>query len=175
MKVFKIILFVMIWAVFCMAEPADYEPFLLKQPDGTTLLARLVGDEHFSVLETADGYILQKDALGYYAYADETGKSSGIYARDPNSRSSSELQFLAKLNPDAIYQKLLAESPDDEALEYGIPKFALPKNTAHARSEQKTHSRRHPWSRNSRPIFRYQIQECGPQKTIFRNAEQGRL
>ena len=127
MKVFKIILFVMIWAVFCMAEPADYEPFLLKQPDGTTLLARLVGDEHFSVLETADGYILQKDALGYYAYADETGKSSGIYARDPNSRSSSELQFLAKLNPDAIYQKLLAESPDDEALEYGIPKFALPK------------------------------------------------
>ena len=127
MKVFKIILFVMIWAVFCMAEPADYEPFLLKQPDGTTLLARLVGDEHFSVLETADGYILQKDALGYYAYADETGKSSGIYARDPNSRSSSELQFLAKLNPDAIYQKLLAESSDDEALEYGIPKFALPK------------------------------------------------
>lgn len=110
-----------------MAEPADYEPFFLKQPDGTTLLARLVGDEHFSVLETADGYILQKDALGYYAYADETGKSSGIYARDPNSRSSSELQFLAKLNPDAIYQKLLAESPDDEALEYGIPKFALPK------------------------------------------------
>lgn len=127
MKIFQIILFVMIWAVFCMAEPADYEPFFLKQPDGTTLLARLVGDEHFSVLETADGYILQKDALGYYAYADETGKSSGIYARDPNSRSSSELQFLAKLNPDAIYQKLLAESPDDEALEYGIPKFALPK------------------------------------------------
>ena len=110
-----------------MAEPADYEPFFLKQPDGTTLQARLVGDEHFSVLETADGYILQKDALGYYAYADETGKSSGIYARDPNSRSSSELQFLAKLNPDAIYQKLLAESPDDESLEYGIPKFALPK------------------------------------------------
>ena len=127
MKIFQIILFVMIWAVFCMAEPADYEPFFLKQPDGTTLLARLVGDEHFSVLETADGYILQKDALGYYAYADETGKSSGIYARDPNSRSSSELHFLAKLNPDAIYQKLLAESPDDEALEYGIPKFALPK------------------------------------------------
>ncbi len=126
-RIFQIALFAMLCASLCMAEPADYEPFFLKQPDGTTLLARLVGDEHFSVLETADGYILQKDALGYYAYADETGKSSGIYARDPNSRSSSELQFLAKLNPDAIYQKLLAESPDDEALEYGIPKFALPK------------------------------------------------
>lgn len=127
MRISQIALFAMLCASLCMAEPADYEPFLLKQPDGTTLLARLVGDEHFNVLETADGYILQKDALGYYAYADETGKSSGIYARDPNSRSSSELQFLAKLNPDAIYQKLLAESPDDEALEYGIPKFALPK------------------------------------------------
>ena len=126
-RIFQIALFAMLCASLCMAEPADIEPFFLTQPDGSTLLARFVGDEHFNVLETEDGYILQKDALGYYAYADETGKSSGIYARNPNSRSGSDIQFLAKLNPDAIYQKLLAEAPDDESLEYGIPKFALPK------------------------------------------------
>lgn len=126
-RISQIALFAMLCASLCMAEPADIEPFFLTQPDGSTLLARFVGDEHFNVLETEDGYILQKDALGYYAYADETGKSSGIYARNPNSRSDSDIQFLAKLNPDAIYQKLLAEVPDDESLEYGIPKFALPK------------------------------------------------
>lgn len=127
MKAFQIALLIMICAVFCMAEPADNEPFILKQPDGSSFEARLVGDERFHVLETIDGYILQKDALGYYAYADETGNSSGIYARTPKNRSDSDIQFLAKLDPDAIYQKLLAEAPAEETLEYGIPKFTLPK------------------------------------------------
>ena len=130
MRISQIALFAMLCASLCMAEPADYEPFLLKQPDGTTLLARLVGDEHFNVLETADGYILQKDALGYYAYADETGKSSVIYARDPNSRSSSELQFLAKLNPDAIYQKLLENPPMTKHWNTGYPNLRSQKYSA---------------------------------------------
>lgn len=127
MKFFKIAILAMFWASLCMAEPADMEPFSLTQPDGSTLLARLVGDEHFHVLETADGYILQKDVLGFYAYADENGNSSGIYARDPSNRNDSDVQFLAKLNPEATYQKMLSETPAEETLEYSIPKFAQPK------------------------------------------------
>ena len=127
MKIFKIAILAMFWASLCMAEPADIEPFLLTQPDGSTLHARLVGDEHFHVLETADGYILQKDVLGFYAYADENGNSSGIYARDPNNRSNADTQFLSKLNPETTYQKLLNEAPAEETLEYSIPKFAQPK------------------------------------------------
>lgn len=127
MKIFRIAILAMFWASLCMAEPADMEPFSLTQPDGSTLLARLVGDEHFHVLETADGYILQKDVLGFYAYADENGNSSGIYARDPSNRNDSDVQFLAKLNPEATYQKMLSETPAEETLEYSIPKFAQPK------------------------------------------------
>ena len=130
MKFFKVALFAIvgvIGAVNSMAEPASDETFILKQPDGSTVEVRLVGDEHFHVFETADGYILQKDALGYYAYADESGESSGIYARNAHERSSADVQFLAKLDPDAIFKKLWVEAPDEDLLDYGLPKFAYPK------------------------------------------------
>ena len=113
-----------IGAVNSMAEPASDETFNLKQPDGSSVEVRLVGDEHFHVYETADGYILQKDVLGYYAYADESGESSGIYARNAHERTSSDAEFLAKLDPDAIFKKLRAEAPDEDFLDYGLPKFA---------------------------------------------------
>ena len=130
MKFFKVALFAIvgvIGVVNSMAEPASDETFNLKQPDGSTVEVRLVGDEHFHVFETADGYILQKDALGYYAYADESGESSGIYARNAHERSSADVQFLAKLDPDAIFKKLLAEAPDENLLDYGLPRFAYPR------------------------------------------------
>lgn len=130
MKFFKIALFAMvgaIGAVNSMAEPASDETFNLKQPNGSTVEVRLVGDEHFHIFETADGYILQKDVLGYYAYANESGESSGIYARNEHERSSADVQFLAKLDPDAIFKKLRAEAPDEDLLEYGLPKFAYPR------------------------------------------------
>ena len=130
MKYFKVALFALvgvIGVVNSMAEPASDETFNLKQPDGSTVEVRLVGDERFHVFETADGYILQKDVLGYYAYADESGESSGIYARNAQERSSSDAQFLARLDPDAIFKKLLAEAPDEDLLDYGLPKFAYPR------------------------------------------------
>ncbi|MBR3071723.1 M6 family metalloprotease domain-containing protein [Fibrobacter sp.] len=127
MKFFPIAFLVMTGFVCSMAEPASDETFNLKQPDGSTVEVRLVGDERFHVFETADGYILQKDVLGYYAYADESGESSGIYARNAHERSSSDAQFLAKLDPDAIFKKMLAEAPDEDLLDYGLPKFAYPR------------------------------------------------
>lgn len=130
MNFFKTALFAMvgvIGAVNSMAEPASDETFNLKQPDGSSVEVRLVGDEHFHVYETADGYILQKDALGYYAYADGSGESSGIYARNAHERTSSDAEFLAKLDPDAIFKKLRAEAPDEDFLDYGLPKFAYPR------------------------------------------------
>ena len=126
-KFFPIAVLVMTGFVCSMAEPASDETFNLKQPDGSTVEVRLVGDERFHVFETADGYILQKDVLGYYAYADESGESSGIYARNAHERSSSDAQFLARLDPDAIFKKMLAEAPDEDLLDYGLPKFAYPR------------------------------------------------
>jgi len=129
-KYFKVALIALvgvIGAVNSMAEPASDETFNLKQPNGSTVEVRLVGDEHFHIFETADGYILQKDVLGYYAYANESGESSGIYARNEHERSSADVQFLTKLDPDAIFKKLRAEAPDEDLLEYGLPKFAYPR------------------------------------------------
>ena len=114
-------------AAHCFAVPASNETFFLKQPDGSTIEVRYVGDENFHALVSADGYILQKDALGYYAYVNEKGQSSGIYARDAQGRSSTDMDFLAELDPEAIYQKMLDNAPTEDVPDYGIPKFASPR------------------------------------------------
>ena len=114
-------------AAQCFAVPASDETFFLKQPDGSTIEVRYVGDENFHALVSADGYILQKDALGYYAYVNEKGESSGIYARDAQDRSITDIEFLAGLDPKAIYQKMLDNAPTEDVLDYGIPKFVSPR------------------------------------------------
>lgn len=114
-------------AAHCFAVPASNETFFLKQPDGSTIEVRYVGDENFHALVSADGYILQKDALGYYAYVNEKGESSGIYARDAQDRSTTDKDFLAGLDPEAIYQKMIDNAPMEDVPDYGIPKFISPR------------------------------------------------
>ena len=126
-KIFQIAFLLVALTVPWLAVPASVETFFIKQPDGSSVEVRQVGDENFHVLETADGYILQKDALGFYAYADARGESSGIYARDAQNRSGSDIQFLAALDPDAIYQKLLTKAPSEELQNYNFPKFIRPR------------------------------------------------
>ena len=113
-------------AVQCFANPASNNPFTLKQPDGSTVQAREVGDEWFSFIETADGYILQKDRLGFYAYADENGESSGIYARDAQNRSPEDVLFINGLDQDAIYKKMRNRASDVKGPEYVMPKLVSP-------------------------------------------------
>jgi len=55
---------------FCaMASPARRGTFLMTQPDGTTFLARLQGDEFCRVLTTVDGCAVMKGDDGFYQYA----------------------------------------------------------------------------------------------------------
>ena len=122
MKSIQMLLPLIALSTHAFAMPASNATFFLKQPDGTSIEARNVGNEHFHVFETADGYILQEDELGYYAYADETGESSKIYARDAKDRSVSDIQFLSKLKPKAIYRKLRESAQKNEILaEYKVP------------------------------------------------------
>ena len=127
MKVVHIVLPLLMLAAQCFAVPASDETFFLKQPDGSTIEVRYVGDENFHALVSADGYILQKDALGYYAYVNEKGESSGIYARDAQDRSTTDKDFLAGLDPEAIYQKMIDNAPMEDVPDYGIPKFISPR------------------------------------------------
>ena len=127
MKIVHIVLLLLLLATLSFAVPASDETFFLKQPDGSTIEARYVGDENFHALVSADGYILQKDALGYYAYVNEKGESSGIYARDAQDRSTTDKDFLAGLDPEAIYQKMIDNTPMEDVPDYGIPKFISPR------------------------------------------------
>ncbi|HEV8615425.1 MAG TPA: M6 family metalloprotease domain-containing protein [Methylomirabilota bacterium] len=55
------------------AAPANDNPFVLHQPDGTPFGARLYGDEWVNGAETVDGYTIVKDEVsGYWTYADTT-------------------------------------------------------------------------------------------------------
>ncbi len=127
MSFFRITLFAMLMASYCLAVPANDKTFPLKQPDGSILEARFVGDERFHVLQTEDGYFLQEDILGYYSYVDETGEPSGIYARNTDERSDSEIQFLKGLNQSHIYKLLLEKNPPMEAMDYRVPDFVYRK------------------------------------------------
>ncbi|MCK9625168.1 MAG: immune inhibitor A [Bacteroidales bacterium] len=45
-------------------------PVAIEQPDGTSLLINIYGDEFFSYKTTADGFIIAQGADGFYYYAD---------------------------------------------------------------------------------------------------------
>ena len=130
MRFTQILLPLLALAGHALAIPASNETFFLKQPDGSTIEVRQRGDELFHVFETADGYILQEDELGYYAYADETGKSSKIYAQDAKKRSPSDIQFLSRLDSKAIFKKLYEPAPRSRALTgYNVPAYAPQERT----------------------------------------------
>ena len=103
-------------AVFCLA---------LQCWDGTELEVRWLGDESFHVLATADKYIILEDVLGYYSYANEKGKPSGVYAKNSADRSAKDLLFLLTLDRESIFDILWNEAPKAEALDYRIPDFVF--------------------------------------------------
>mgnify|MGYP002521916958 CR=1 FL=1 len=50
-------------------------PIKLRQPDGTTLMVRIQGDENFHFVTTTDGFLLQKNKKGFFCYVDYDEKS----------------------------------------------------------------------------------------------------
>ena len=126
MKMIQIMLLLLFLAAQCFADPASSGTFPMKQPDGTVLEVRQEGDEWFHILETSDGYILQKDAQGFYAYADENGNSSGIYARNAQEHSDADRQFLSGVNQNLVYRNLKAAAPvvEQPEYEYNVPRLA---------------------------------------------------
>ena len=77
-------------------------PIVMRQPDGTTLLVRIQGDENYHFVTSADGFLLQKDTKGFFCYVDydlKTGKRTLTRQRAHNAaeRSDVEKQMLTKL------------------------------------------------------------------------------
>ncbi len=109
----KILFAMAIWVATSFAlevsgKPAWKGTLRLSQPDGTTISARLSGDEYGHVMTDLEGNALVQNRDGYWCYAfyshDGAIHSSGIIAGGPNKANSS-----AKLIPyEALYRNAAA-------------------------------------------------------------------
>jgi len=102
-----ILLFIIFIPTFNLfAVPAAPYPFIVNQPDGTTITIRLHGDEYFHYRTTLDGYLLIKDQNGFLNYGKVNSEgnieSTFFKATDIEKRSSTERKFVQTLeaNPD---------------------------------------------------------------------------
>ena len=93
--------FVSAWAI-------NATPFPIKstQPDGSVVQIRKVGNEHFNYTVTdEDSVLVVRDSTGYWNYADEHGKKTGIRVHAKSKRSAKEKNFLKKRNSREILEK----------------------------------------------------------------------
>lgn len=56
-------------AISLFAVPAKPTPIKFTQPDGSTVMLKLTGDEHNHMLLTTEGYPVARDEAGYYCFA----------------------------------------------------------------------------------------------------------
>lgn len=83
-------------------------PFLINstQPDGSVVQIRKVGNEHFNYTVTGeDSVLVVRDSNGYWNYADEHGKKTGMRVHAKSKRSAKERNFLKKRNSREILEK----------------------------------------------------------------------
>ena len=86
-------------ALVTLAAPADRTPVPVPQPDGTTLMLRLVGDEFFHYNTTIDGYTILPVNGGWQYAISRNGRlqPSGMLAHDLALRTETEKQWLAQV------------------------------------------------------------------------------
>ena len=101
MKKVLILAAAMLMSVRAIAVPACPAPATVSQPDGSTIVIELHGDEFYHFNTTADGYTVMKNANGYYVYAvkDAGGTlvASEQVAHDKAQRGAAEQSFLSKI------------------------------------------------------------------------------
>ena len=83
-------------------------PFLINstQPDGSVVQIRKVGNEHFNYTLTGeDSVLVVRDSAGYWNYADEHGKKTGMRVHAKSKRGTKEKNFLKKRNSRQILER----------------------------------------------------------------------
>jgi len=84
-------------AVTLTAVPAKRGLVKAVQPDGTTVSIQLHGDEWLHFTTTTDGYTVEKDAEGFYVYAEKRGgqlRATQMRAHDAEERKAEERAYL---------------------------------------------------------------------------------
>ena len=89
-------------------------PVNITQSDGSVLTVRIHGDESFNYKTTLDGYplITDKNDILTYAVADSNGNliSTAMKASNIESRSTNEVRFIKKLNPENVLSQIKKQS-----------------------------------------------------------------
>ena len=91
----------MVWAI-------QATPFLISstQPDGSVVQIRKVGNEHFNYTLTGeDSVLVVRDSAGYWNYADEQGKKTGMRVHAKSKRGKKEKDFLRNRDSRQILEK----------------------------------------------------------------------
>lgn len=83
----------------CIASP---DPLVITQADQTQITVVGKGNMNNNWTESVDGYTIVKNSNGIYEYAHLVNgdlQASGVKARDPQQRTTSELSFVSSLTP----------------------------------------------------------------------------
>ena len=70
-------LFLLIATTYAQAVPAFPGLLKVRQPDGTSLTVRLIGDEFLNFYTTADGFSVVKNATGAFVYGMAVARDCG--------------------------------------------------------------------------------------------------
>lgn len=87
------------------AIPAAPKAQKYVQPDGTTVMVKLHGDEFYHYATTLDGYTIAMNNQKYYVYTEKVNNSlklTSVVAHDEDVRSATERAFVSKLNTHEI-------------------------------------------------------------------------
>lgn len=115
------------------AAKSTGEPRAFVQPDGTTLMVRLLGDEHFSWYQTMDGVLLKRAGKAFYiakTMSDGTLANTGIIAHNLDNRKNVESVaakaqnkslFFAERNDTDAKAKAMKKSIDGYPQKYFCP------------------------------------------------------
>ncbi len=103
----KVLLLVL--PIILLAVPSDWEKVRTwTQPDGYTFEAKLIGDEHFHFFEDADGYVMVRDADGWFSYAQ---RQNGLLLSSEFLVGKSQPPFGRRLRPS---EEAIARMPENE-------------------------------------------------------------
>ena len=100
---------------FCgaaLAVPAYPGLIESKQPDGSVVQIRVMGNEHFHYTVSEDSELIARDSLGYWNYADEQGKPTGMRFHHRDKRGDKERKFNEKRDSKKILKEFQKRGRD---------------------------------------------------------------
>lgn len=110
-KVISFAILICLGVQYVNAVPANPKPKEIKQPNGTSLTVRLIGDEYYHYIITSDGLVIEKNSAGNYEYvdikADGTVGLSGVLANDEKNRTPRETDMVRQLREKQVKQKYI--------------------------------------------------------------------